>query len=399
MNNSAGVIKTNYNTELNSYDKKSLVSIPTIIYLVFFINLMCYLFSDIPLVITFLIRMLTGSIGIIYCIYRKGLSNTFNVLCFMFIYSAFGILANMYNNNADLIELCWPIAFMGLGILLINYPPNIFLAKQFFLLFYTLCVIHYVVHGSLDTSTLRNVNNMNVILLLIYSMLVTSYVRYNHGDFSITMLVISLISLFIVLISVGRTSGGRSGVLVFSFITFCNVLYFIYSFMLRKKVIFILSCVVVFILIGIYFLYEINIPDGIINERLLYLHSRGFSSLRTTIWKDYIEVTNQCIANIFWGTDYMNKTSLLSIYSYNLHNSFLMLHAKYTLFMLIAVILLVIRRLYLFIDRKEVIFFYMFLALLIRMNFDYTNFNGPLDTLLIFYLFVPLGTRKMARKH
>ena len=66
-----------------------------------------------------------------------------------------------------------------------------------------------------------------------------------------------------------------------------------------------------------------------------------------------------------------------------------MLHAKYGLFMLLLILLLLFRTIKFLIINKQPEILYLVFALFIRMNLDYTNFNSILDVILIYYLFMP----------
>ncbi len=151
-------------TTANYSNLKTKPIVPTIIYWIFFINCMCDLFSYMPIEFVYAIRMTTGGFSILYYVLKREMRYTWSVIVFMFIYTAFGIVSNMYNNNADLRELLWPIAFMGLGTLFLNYRFRVQQIKISLLLFYALLVLHYLRMGSIDSSAFDSVNSMNTIL-------------------------------------------------------------------------------------------------------------------------------------------------------------------------------------------------------------------------------------------
>lgn len=369
---------------------------PTIIYWIFFINSMCWLFTSVPNIVIFFIRMAIGSISIVYCLLHNKLRNSIMPLVFIFVYTMFGILSNIYNGNADLIELCWPVAFMGLGILIINYIPSISLTKWFLLLFYSICGIHYYIYGMLDATTLKSVNSINVMLFMLYSLLVISiYFNENYASKPLTLLLFSVLSLLCVLVSVGRSGGGRSGVIIFTLILISNLVFLIFNQQQHKKV-HKLSIIVVFLVLLVLIF---SCTDGLIYDRFSYLQTRGFSSPRILIWIDYIKIATESLSNLLLGADYMFKTELLEQFSENLHNSLLMLHAKYTLFMVFIVIMFMIYSFYFYLKKKAYALVVCLIMLFIRMNLDYTNFNAPLDTILVCFLFIPFAKYTLKGMH
>ena len=63
-----------------------------------------------------IIQVLIGSVSILICILSKGINHQTPFLVFVFVYTFFGVTSFIYNGNADIQELLWPLAFMGLGL-------------------------------------------------------------------------------------------------------------------------------------------------------------------------------------------------------------------------------------------------------------------------------------------
>ena len=125
-----------------------------------------------------------------------------------------------------------------------------------------------------------------------------------------------------------------------------------------------------------------------IDKHIANFSNRGIRSTRYQIWKDYASITiNNGVCNILLGAPFAYKTEILSKYSNNLHNSFLMLHAKYGVVMLFIVILLILYSLSNFYINHEFKLLTYCLAWIFRMLFDYTNFNAMLDILFVIYGF------------
>ena len=99
------------------------------------------------------------------------------------------------------------------------------------------------------------------------------------------------------------------------------------------------------------------------------------------------------IANIVFGAE-ISGTRLLNFYSSNLHNSILMLHAKYGIIGLSIVLISLIRAGVRMLKERNMYLFVPLVSIFFRMNFDYTNFNGILDTVIIaFFMYAWYGDK------
>ena len=123
---------------------------------------------------------------------------------------------------------------------------------------------------------------------------------------------------------------------------------------------------------------------------------RGLESKRTAIWSDYVSKSFSSFGNWFFGS-HISGTQLLNLYSENLHNSFLMLHAKYGMVVFLMVIILIIKSIVAYVKDRNFYFLSAMFICLFRMSFDYTNFNGLLDTIFLVLLLYPSYSKQVIK--
>jgi hypothetical protein len=345
------------------------------------------LYELIPKVIGNGLYVILGSIGILYTLVRKGIKSELSIFSFLFFYTLFGSIGILFNNNMNLQELLWPLAFVGIAILILNYNINYKLAKTIYYLVAFLLVITIVFAGSVNNVSLTSSRNtISVMLLFYFSIFAISSVQ-NHIKIKIFPVLVGLIISFLAI--------GRSGIITFSILTFL-FLFIDYdgkSYKLTNpiKVFTVLSFSI--LIFGLFY----NLLDDYFMQTILNFKDQGLESVRTLIWDDYLTKTIGNIIYITFGTP-ISGTYLLNLFNDNLHNSFLMLHAKYGIFMLGLVLILIIKSFVYFTRTKNLIFLFLLIALVFRMQFDHTNFNAQLDIILFYLIFYPTYKKRENRR-
>lgn len=334
------------------------------------------LFNIVPLIIGNMLYVLLGSLAILFSCIKRGIGKQIPILSFIFFYIFFGAIGVLFNGNIDPQELLWPFAYMGLAILLLNFKTDYRLIKVLYYFALIFIAIKIIAAGGIDhLDMVASRNTVGIMVLIYFSMYaIASYVNNKK----ITVFPV-LFGLLITVMAIGR-----SGILTFALLT---ILFFIFEFKEDKhklrnplKWIYVIMFAV-FLLLVFY-----SLLDTYFIEMLNNFKNRGLESARISIWNDYLKKTFTSSLFLLLGTP-INGTYWLDAFSNNLHNSFFMLHAKYGLIMFLVVVLFIIKSSLYFLRRKNYLYLVLLLAVVFRMQFDYTNFNAQLDIILFYLMF------------
>lgn len=319
--------------------------------------------------------ILVGISSIIVTIVLKGINKQIRLLLFIFIYIIAGLLGSIINQNIEIQEAMWPLGFMGMAMLILNFNINKKIVKLvfYFIAFYLLGSI--LLNGIDNYQLSSSRNSISIIMLFYFSLLIIHLVKEKQGISYFPI----LLSLLVVTIAIGRS--GIFTFLIISFVfIFINRSTYPYNIKINSKFLITITIISLALLFGIDRLPEL-FPMAYSN-----FQENGLESSRTFIWKDYISASMSSIKNVLFGTP-IEGTFFLDLYSNNLHNSFLMLHAKYGLVIVLLVIALIIRAVIHFIKTQNSVLLIILISVLFRMQFDYTNFNAQLDVILIYLVF------------
>lgn len=349
--------------------------IPNFLALLLFLNIFLATFARTPIILTKGMYLLVGLASLSYTIYKKNLKQK-NFFIFLFLYTIAFIVSHIYNANSDVIEILWPLGFMSIGYMLANFKINHDMVSHTFYLYLAFILFVSLTYKNVRVFSSLNGINVNILLLLSLYYITRDYCDELNQDITLVPTILSIITTMILSLNF---LGGRSGTAVFLFIF---ILLFITRYFNGKKINFI-QLIFVFIP-GIFAVYQIFGEK--IKETLWTLTRRGIRSIRYQIWHDYFQQTKSNIYNLLLGTK-ISGTRLLNGFSENLHNSFLMLHAKYGMLLLLIALLMLIITLLKYLFKKNMLYFTLFTAIVLRMFFDYTNFNATLDILLIYFIF------------
>ncbi|WP_273130282.1 hypothetical protein [Bacillus weihaiensis] len=374
----------NSNSNKSLYHGKLITTIFILVYL--FIDFL-RLFEIIPLVIGNSLYVLLGSIAIVLSTVINGIRNQIPMFIFMFFYTFFGAIGIVLNGNMNIQELLWPFAFMGITLLFLNFGlPN----KVLKYIFYFVCIFFItiiVISGGVDNLNMVSSRNTISIIVLFYFSL---YAISNYtNNIKITIYPI-LLGLIVTIMAIGR-----SGIFTFSILM---VLFLLFRFDGEKyKIRNPLKLTVILVVAGIILLVSYNFLEVYFAQTISNFENRGLDSVRDILWQDYINKTLTSAKYLFFGTP-IGGTYLLDTFNNNLHNSLLMLHAKYGLLMFVIIVILIINTMVYSMKTKNIVFFILLIALLFRMQFDYTNFNAQLDIILFYLIFATFIKRNIPYK-
>ncbi len=351
------------------------------------INLLIVFFCMIPTLqffgfVSILIGNLTlvflGSISIAYCFSNKPFNSQAPFLVFVLFYTLFGIISLIYNGNADIQELLWPLAFMGMGLGILNYKISIKLIRFAFFAYALIMIVLITITGNpelLEGNSSRN--TINQIMYLLFSLY---FIACYENRKSISILY-PMIVLIVCVASVGR-SGILMGLL---FIGFFLIIKYKNGQSIKKKlyILPIAMLVTAVLLLIVYFAF----PD-FVKSALDNFIWRKLESKRTIMWSEYIGKVKESFLNFLFGAP-IKGTYYLDYYHEDLHNSFFMLHAKYGLGGLLTVIFLFIKSIVTYFKSRNWYYLTPIFVMLFRMSFDYTNFNSFFDIVWVFFVLTP----------
>lgn len=331
------------------------------------------------------IMLISGISAFIWVLFKTKRKENVIVLITILTYISLGIISSLSNQNLEIQEYFWPIAFTGITLILLNFNLNIVFFKRFYIL---LCLffIGNIILGKSVNQVILGVsrNNVSVIILLVLGIY---YVLCYEQDFNIEIFP-SILALIITVWAIGR-----GGIISISIITI-SILFFRF----KNKAIKIRNPLIVTFIICISLVLINNyLYDTLIKTMIENFNKFGLESSRTIIWSQYIEEIFRSSKNFFLGAPLKNN-SLFAFYNFNLHNSFLNLHAKYGLIIMMSMILLIINSFFYFIRKRDIFYILLIVVLLFRSMTDLTSFSGPFDILWYYIILRPFYNYNKVKK-
>lgn len=322
---------------------------------------------------------LVGLCALLYSVLKKGIRgiNAYLILIGV-LYSVFMILSLFYNRNADYMDLLWIWAYMGIAIL--TYELEISKRTYWSVAYFIIALICiYVVRGG-NADNLLSMGSENNISAYVIFFVIMGYLSMMKEKREIKYYAVFLT------LAICLWTGSRSGIISASLLLLGTFLYNFLAIKGQKIQSLVKWCVLIY--------FAVWTVNQFFSKYLLGLTAKlaryGSTSIRTEIWREYIQGVVENIGNFFLGANASNGTyRWLSFYNGNTHNSFLMLHAKFGLLalgLLITLIFLVVHKA---IKEKNYIMIIILLAASARMFFDWIAFPGLYDVLFWYmYLYI-----------
>lgn len=339
-------------------------------------------FLIIPQRLAQLLLILCGATGVLF-IKEKG-SNAWSVGFFL-LYTLCGIASWVYNGNADLAEYLWIVSFGGMSLILLNCTINFNGIKYIYYVFLFMMDLLIVSYGNVDllpmASSRNTISSFGIVLFSIYC--IAAY--QNRKKVSI---IASLAFIITALLGIGR-----SGVLLAGIIFGACLIWDINVDTFKIKNPGYILVMAFGMLVAAVALYEKVIYPAIRN--ILW---RGLISPdRIEIWRSYYGKVMSDPLNILFGAS-VSGNEWLDKYHSNLHNSFMNLHSKYGLIILILILILTCNAIFYLIKKRKMILLVPFLAVIFRAQTDYTDFNGISDIVWYYFMLLPFfGERSFRR--
>lgn len=326
---------------------------------------------------------LVGLCAFSYSVLKKGIRgiNAYLILIGA-LYSVFMILSLFYNGNADYLDLLWIWAYMGIAIL--TYEFEISKRTYWNVAYFIIALICiYMVKGGTAASLLSmgSQNNISAYVIFFVIMGYLSIMKEKRA--------IKYYSSFLTL-AICLWTGSRAGIISASLLLVGTFLYNFLAIKGQKIKSLAKWCVLI--------CFAVWAVTHFLGKYLLGLTAKlnryGSGSIRTEIWREYIQGIEENIGNFFLGANTSNGTyRWLSFYNGNTHNSFLMLHAKFGLLALGLLIFLIFLVVHKAIKEKNYIIIIILLTASARMFYDWIAFPGLYDV-LFWYMYLYILSRQ-----
>lgn len=379
-------VNINYCTEIDKY------KFPSWVVLLYGILETLKYVKIIPTMIVNIAGLGLGLLSLIYTYRKKRLKG--NYIIYFAIYTLMGLLSLIYNGNLDFQELAWPIFFAGIAVLLLAFNIDerfAIVPVYFFTLVMAYMFLRYGAIYNLNLSESRNYSS--AYLLSFYSIYLIVREKNNKDKIEIIPLVVVTACAFL--------SAGRGGMVSFLVLGVLLVLYRILKnknlrklrYVSIKQILFVLVILIIIILL---------IKTGILarifimveNMLSLYIQKGFSSSSRNDIWREYIQKIVSTPVSVLFAPS-IGGTTLLDTFHWNLHNSYLMLYARYGTIVCLIVLMKMLKAGMYYLRKRKWVLLIIMVTVFIRCYTDCIAFNGVMDITWYYLFFAPFYKKEM----
>lgn len=297
----------------------------------------------------------------------------------------------LYSGNAGFDNILWIWAYSGVAMLIVEYGVS----KPVGLIVFwgvVLFVLAYIFSGRSPQEfyLFGSANVINAVVLFAYFIYFVSIT--NQADKPGLNVIPPFVFLF-----VSIWSSSRSGLVVAAFL-FLGV--FLLNSTARKRRNRIVGFLSIIAIIGLMLVYWDSILAAVGEDMIAKTERYGMESVRTRIWSEYINVAFSNIGDLFLGVTHDDpfKTPLLSYWSGNTHNSFLMLHSKYGMLGFLIVIASLFKHIFRDYRQKKYYDLFILSAVFVRAFFDWVAFPGIYDIVFFWFIFKNTNSNRDQQK-
>lgn len=338
--------------------------------------------------IRIIIAIIIGLIGYILCF--DSIYINYKVLIFIALTIITGLCSLIYNSNMSIGNFVSTLFYIGMSLIMLKYKMNFNLVKA---LFYGLSIffIFKIVSGIESNEVLYYVsrNYISVLMLTSTSLL---YIGENDKKNKNISLIPAIIFLIISIWGFGRGGIITSGLFFIGIIT---IKIFTINSKYEKRILYIILGS--FLVLFLAFCFDFEYMMG---KYFISFDTKGIETPRTVIYQEYFNVSMQSFSNFIFGPS-IEDMYIANIYSGNLHNSFIQMHAYYGILFSSMIILLLFNSILFFIKKKDYVKIILISSLIIRAFTDRLFFSGYSEILLYYYLLFPLvkgNNKSLGRK-
>lgn len=321
-----------------------------------------------------------GIVCLLYYLFYGNQGKKQQVVLFNLALSFCMFVSILYNGNAGFDNILWIWAYSGVAMLIVEYGVSKLTGR---IAFWgsVLIVFLFIYSGRRPEEfyLFGSANVINAIVLFAYFIYIISLINEDDAPR------LNVLPPFIFLV-VSIWSSSRSGLVVAAFLLVGIFLLNTTTRNKRNRIVGIITIVAVF---ALFFAFFDKIYSVIGEDMTKKAERYGTGSIRTAIWSEYIDVAFSNFGDFFLGVGHDDpiKTPLLSFFSGNTHNSFLMLHSKYGLFGFLLVIITLIKRIFENFRHKQRYELFILFAVIIRAFFDWIAFPGIHDIVFFWFIF------------
>lgn len=279
----------------------------------------------------------------------------------------------LVNGNASYYELIWTWSYMGVALLFTKSEINSFAIERVYFLVMAIFAFD-IVTGVNPQNALSSGSGNNIATYVLFYVILLYMKRYEEGKKIILWPCITAV-LFAI------WGNGRAGLL--ASITLA-ILVISYRFIFEKKgKVKTLIIIVILILSARFILF--HYMGEYINTFIYKMNRYGTESIRTAIWGEYFQKITSNLIYLIFGAPTMD-CHWASLYNGNLHNAFLVAHAKYGLIVFIYIVYSMLQVSCRFIKKKNGYLIIFVMVWFIRSMFDWTGFPGIFDVLFWYFV-------------
>ena len=280
---------------------------------------------------------------------------------FIFLFIFFATIATFMTNNSNIGNIVVILTNQAIAFVLVKDKSQLKYFHWFLYLICTYMFFVYMIEHKFDNILNRSSSNFVSVILIAFLIMSSIYLISINRKPSMLLMVIG--------VGMCVLAGGRGGIL--SILCLCVGILFLNEVSSKSKPIkFLFFLTVGICFFAIYYIYYDKI--------VYYLGIVTYDAPRFYIWNLYLTETFNSVRNILVGTPLITHQIFVN-FSYNLHNIFFNLHAKFGIFPLILVIYGNIKCFIYYIKTKNY-YYLLFLGILLLRSFtDFTSFPGVFD--------------------
>ena len=291
------------------------------------------------------------------------------ILFYAIISFIFGSISYLYNNNNGFYFLFKLLTHLEIAFIIFdNSIYNKFYNKIYYLSI-LLIIIKWLIVKNENIVFNSSRNTISIFLLFLWC-IDLFYLFKNNLSMDYKKMIITLI--------LSLLAKGRSGILISVFFSFLIIAYTLLFKQNSSK----LKTILVLIVLAIGISFSIELVDKYLEN----FDRWGMETIRTEFWNKYINNTRDSLSDILFGSK-LTRINMLSLYDYNLHNSFLMLHANYGIIPFYFVVYVILRCIFYSITNNKFYVLLFSIILLSKGNIDYVIFHSYCDILFYLILF------------
>lgn len=306
------------------------------------------------------------------------------------------IISNIVSENLDIVGTIYNLQYIIIAIAISELKIS---SRLLAIVYYGVIIFFfYKMILGIDPNVVFKTGSRNHLITVLLNLItIYSISRYKENKS------VQIIS-FLLLIVISVWSQSRVSIMVSSFLFFLIIIYKIFletRTSIKKKKIELYKYVAVVLMIGILVILQYEQISKFIESFLTgsqalkkRLTSEGFSdSIREEIISNYFSLVNKNPLYFLFGVSIYDN-NFFSVVDFNLHNSYLTLHAYHGLFGMLFVLSLLIVAIFKMIRNKKFLYLALIFAIMIRIFTDIIALPGYLDISLYVFIFDAVSSNR-----